>query len=173
MAIGNFTQFVSIAKGSVGETRDQLLYALEFGHLRSKLGNCVPAKMNKASNGPRNSKPDKAPKTLDPTCRGDRSEQISTSRARAGLNEHSRRCSGIREPLSPAHTRRLPLIAFARCTLSQSAESRTHTIYKRGCCNAIRRSRVSYRSHRRLSSGPTMPTRVEFAHHSSLSLFSR
>src|SRR5271157_5562372 len=28
-----FAQFVSIAKGSVGETRAQLLYALDFGYL--------------------------------------------------------------------------------------------------------------------------------------------
>jgi four helix bundle protein len=44
-----FTQFVSIAKGLVSETRGQLLYALELVTCDPKLGNCVPAKMNKAS----------------------------------------------------------------------------------------------------------------------------
>jgi four helix bundle protein len=31
-----FAQFVSIAKGSVGETRAQLIYALDFGYLKSE-----------------------------------------------------------------------------------------------------------------------------------------
>jgi four helix bundle protein len=29
-----FSQFVSVSKGSVGEARGQLLYAVDFGHLR-------------------------------------------------------------------------------------------------------------------------------------------
>ena len=29
-----FAQFVSIAKGSIGETRAQLLYAVDFGYLK-------------------------------------------------------------------------------------------------------------------------------------------
>ena|SRR5580704_2729636 len=32
-----FAQFVSIAKGSVGETRAQLIYALDFGYLKSEV----------------------------------------------------------------------------------------------------------------------------------------
>jgi 23S rRNA-intervening sequence protein len=31
--IENFAQFVSLAKGSVGEIRAQLIYALDFGYL--------------------------------------------------------------------------------------------------------------------------------------------
>jgi four helix bundle protein len=31
-----FAQFVSIAKGSIGETRAQLIYALDFGYLNSE-----------------------------------------------------------------------------------------------------------------------------------------
>ena len=32
-----FAQFVSIAKGSVGETRAQLIYALDFGYLKPEI----------------------------------------------------------------------------------------------------------------------------------------
>jgi hypothetical protein len=32
-----FAQFVSIAKGSVGETRAQLIYALDFGYLKPEV----------------------------------------------------------------------------------------------------------------------------------------
>ena len=32
-----FAQFVAIAKGSIGETRAQLIYALDFGYLKPEL----------------------------------------------------------------------------------------------------------------------------------------